>query len=258
MACPTIPLSCLDPSTIFAGVYNSNCGGFADPSRFQAEQAIYDSAYSELINNYGVDIDYYVNGFNLSAMNLLYGEHTTRIFQGPVTIRSYLELNEGSIQYVLGGIQSADTITAYMHIRTFTSLFSALSVYPANGQSVEPKPGDKMKITALGCNRPNGRSAKIFEVTEVMDQDTSQLNPLLGHYVWRLKGVRSEFNSETNEPQETVNDQVYDNTFSGKLSSSIFPELTGAPKVYPYNIDTIVTDQIFNQSVNGSNYGNYY
>ena len=64
MSCPTTPLSCLDPVNVFAGIYNPRCGGFADPSSFQAERAVFGSLFQEHINNYGVDINYYVNGFN--------------------------------------------------------------------------------------------------------------------------------------------------------------------------------------------------
>lgn len=258
MACPDLPLSCLDPSRIFAGIYNPNCGGFGDPTNFIGERIIYNNGYGELINNFGVEIEYYINGFNLSAMNIIYGEHTTQEFIGPLIIKSYIELEEGSPVYTLGGFDSPDTIAAYIHIASFYAAFSALPVYYTTGQSVEPKAGDKLKITALGCDRPNGRGAKIFEVTEVLDQDVSLLNPLMGHYIWRLRGVRNEYNSETNEPRENVNDQVYDNLFSGKLSSALFPMLTGEPKKYPFNADDITKTQIFDQSVNGSNYGNYY
>ncbi len=257
--CPNLSLSCLDPSRIFAGVYNPNCGGFADPMKLIGEQIIFNNTYNELINNYGVEIEYYVNGFNLSAMNIIYGEHTTQEFIGPLTIKSYIQLEEGSPIYTIGGFDSPDTITAYLHIKTFNNLFSGLPVYQNTGQSVEPKAGDKIVVSALGCNRPNGRGAKIFEVTDVTDQDVNGgLNPMMGHYIWRLKGVRNEYNSETNEPRENVNDQVYDNTFAGKLSSAIFPTLTGEPKKYPFNADEIVKTTIFDQSVNGSNYGNYF
>jgi hypothetical protein len=259
-ACPTIPLSCLDPTNIFAGVMNYNCGGFADPSNFQAERAIFDSGFNELINNYGVTIGYYINGFNLSAMNPIYGEHTTQTYYGPVSIKSYVEMENPSPLYSLAGFDASDKITAYVHIKTFTALFSALSVYPANGQFVEPKAQDKIIIWPFGCDRPNGRGAKIFEVTDVTDEDAGSLNPLYGHYVYRIQAMRSEFNSETNEPRENVNYQAYDNTYAGKLSSSIFPSLTGEEKWYPNNADNIAQTQILPPTTenNGSVYGNYF
>lgn len=259
-ACPTIPLSCLDPTNIFAGIMNYNCGGFADPSNFQAERAIFDSGFNELINNYGITIGYYVNGFNLSAMNPIYGEHTTQIYHGPYSIKSYIEMENPSPLYSLAGFDASDKITAYVHIKTFTALFSALSVYPTSGQLVEPKAQDKIIIWPFGCDRPNGRGAKIFEVTDVTDEDAGTINPLYGHYVWRIQAMRSEFNSETNEPRENVNYQVYDNTYAGKLSSSIFPSITGEPKWYPNNADNIAQTQVFPPTTenNGSVYGNYF
>ena len=256
MGCPTIPLSCLTPSQIFAGVYQPNCAGFADPSNFQAEQAIFDSGFEELIHNFGVEIGYYVNTFNLSAMNHVYGEHTTQEYLGPVSIKAYIEMEEPSPVYTLAGFESGDTITAHIHIKTFTSLLSSLSAY--DYQAIEPKAQDKMIIYPLGCNRQSGRGAKIFEVTDVLDQSTSEgMNPVMGHYVWRIKGVRNEFNSETNEPQENVNNQAYDNTFSGKLSSNMYPELTGDAKLYPQDSDDYVQEKVFPPS-DGSVYGDYY
>ena len=260
MGCPQTPLSCLTPENIFAGVYNPNCGGFADPSNFQAEQVIFDSGFEELINNFGVEISYYVNTFNLSAMNHLYGEHTTQQYLGPTTIKAYVELEEQSPVYTLAGFDSADSLTLYLHINTFTQKFSALSAYQY--QPVEPKAQDKIKIDPLGCFRPGSRSAKIFDITEVLDQNTTEgLNPAMGHYVWRIKAVRNEYNFETNEPRESVNNQPGDNTFFGKLSSSLYPELTGNDKQYPMNSDEYIQDKVFPPSTSGNSgsvYGDYY
>ena len=260
MGCPPTPLSCLSPSDIFAGVYNPNCGGFADPSNFQAEQAIYKSGFGELINNYGVEIGYYVNSFNLSAMNAVYGEHTTEDWHGPTTIKAYPEMETPAAIYSLAGFDAADTLTLYIHIDTFTSSFSALSVFPANGIPIEPKPHDKIAMYPFGCDRVNGRGVKIFEITYATDEDLEDINPMMGHYVWKIKAVRSEFNSTTNEPRENVNNQAADNTFFGKLSSSLYPELTGADKLYPSNSDDTVIDQVFphTRRNNDSVYGEYF
>lgn len=260
MACSATPLSCLDPVNIFAGIYNPKCGGFADPSNFQAEKAIFGSNFQELINNYGVEINYYVNGFNLSAMNLLYGEHSTQTYSGPFVIKAYLELEE-SVSLSQYGMISDDDLTAYIAIKDFTNLFSLSSfVFSDNGQRIEPKSDDLMEITALGCDRPGDRGAKIFRVTEVLDQNASQgLNPVLGHYIWKLTAKRYETSHETNAPQEIGNDQVYDNTFSGKLSSVLFPSLSTDPKIYPANIDDISKTDVYDMgNTDNSVYGGYY
>jgi hypothetical protein len=262
MGCPITPLSCLEPSNIFAGVYNPRCGGFADPSNFQAERAIFKSGFDELINNYGVEFNYYVNGFNLSAMNLLYGEHPTQEYSDPIVIKAYLELEE-SISLSRWGMESLDDLTAYISIQNFTDVMTpaASSFYIENGQRIEPKSDDLMEITALGCDRPGGRSSKIFRITEVLDQDVgSGINPMLGHYIWKITAKRYEYDGSTNAPKEDGNDQVYDNTFSGKLSSNLFPSLTANNKVYPLNVDEISKNDVYDMSRNDTTIygGDYY
>jgi hypothetical protein len=283
MGCPTTPLSCLEPSNIFAGVYNHRCGGFADPSNFQAERAIFKSGYEELINNYGVEFNYYVNGFNLSAMNMLYGEHPTQEYSGPFIIKAYLELEE-SVSLSRWGMESDDELTAYISIGKFLDTFIqymadeqgllitdelgnrltndtiSSNFYINNGQRIEPKSDDLMEITALGCDRPGNRGSKIFKITEVLDQSVSGgINPMLGHYVWKITAKRYEYDSSTNAPEELGNNQVYDNSISGKLSSVLFPTLTADTKVYPFNVDDISKNEVYDMSKNDTSlYGEYY
>ena len=264
MACPTTPLSCLEPSNIFAGVFNPTCGGFADPSKFQAERAVFKNAFIEQINNYGVDVNYYVNGFNLSACNILYGEHTTQQYSPPFIIRAYLELEE-SVSLSRFGMAADDTLTMYIPIDTFSQTLSTFLtglnlISFMNGLRFEPKSDDLVEITALGCDRPGNRGAKIFRLTEVLDQSVNNgLNPIMGHYIWKMTAKRYESSMETNAQQELGNDQVYDNTFAGKLSSTIFPTLTSPSKVYPFNVDTISKTSVFDMSRDDTNiYGTYY
>jgi len=260
MGCPTTPLSCLDPVNIFAGVYNPRCGGFADPSNFQAERAIFGSSFQELINNYGVEVNYYVNGFNLSAMNLLYGEHPTQEYSGPHIIKSYIELEE-SISLSQFGMNSDDELTAYISIKDFTNLFALSSfIFDLNGQRIEPKSDDLMEITALGCDRPGNRGPKIFRITEALDQSVKDgINPMMGHYVWKIVAKRYETSYETNAPMEEGNDQVYDNDFSGKESSTLFPTLTTQEKTYQFEIDSISKNTVYDMDNTPNNiYGDYY
>jgi hypothetical protein len=260
MSCPITPLSCLDPVNIFAGVYNPRCGGFADPSNFQAEQSIFGSSFRELINNYGVEINYYVNGFNLSAMNMLYGEHPTQEYAGPFIIKSYIELEE-QISLSQFGMMSDDSLTAYIAIKDFTELFTnSLSTFNINGQRVEPKADDLFEVTPLGCDRPGNRGTKIFRITEALNQSIQDgINPVMGHYVWKLTGTRYETTFETNAPQERGNDQVYDNEFSGKSESTLFPTLTSVGKVYDIDIDQLSRDTVYNMDNTDNNvYGEYY
>ena len=283
MGCPTTPLSCLDPVNIFAGVYNPHCGGFGDPSNFQAEQAIFGSNFQELINNYGVEINYYINGFNTSKMNLLYGEHPTQEYSGPFVIKSYLELEE-AISLSQFGMNADDELTAYISIKDFINKFIeflatednsilngedlnpltidsiALNFFEENGQRIEPKSDDLIEVTALGCNRPGDRGAKIFRITEVLDQSLKDsINPAMGHYVWQIKAKRYETSYETNAPIERGNDQVYDNQFSGKIESTLFPTLSTQPKVYEGDIDEVSKNSVYDMDNTPNNiYGDYY
>lgn len=324
MACSTNRSQCTIDS-VFAAVANPACGQFFNPGNFQAEQIIYDAAFKDIINNFGIPVDYYINTFNLSAADTLYGEQPTSIFYGPVPIMMYVELTENSINLSKFGFASDDELTGYVHIRTFeetmtgreffvqtadgnivtytdyidaiqteggdniitnntpqffitqllenivtqnstTSSFPLIGAdyelynkYILNGQVIEPKSGDLIQVSPLGCDRPNGRGAKIFEVTERTDQDVAKLNPLLGHYVYRLRAKRYEYSFEPGAPQEPQNQQIFENSFSGKLSSNIPGEEPSDNKSYPGNIDTESRTRVLDMSVNNTDiYGEYY
>ncbi len=266
MGCPTTPLSCLEPSNIFAGIFKPLCGGFADPSKFQAERALYNSGFSELINNFGVDINYYVNTYNLSAANNFYGEHTVAPYYGPTTIRAYVEYSHNAVPLQVYGWEPDDSVTLYFHIKSFTDSFSGIYVHTTNGQRIEPKADDGFVLTPFGCDRPYGRSAKTFVITEVIDEDGTTINPLAGHYIWKVTAKRYDYSFEAGFPDENNNVQVYDNAFSGVLSSSITlldqlstTQLSSNPKSYPFDVDEYVKDNIFDNRVNDTSiYGTYY
>lgn len=315
MACNNSRTQCTSKS-VFAAVASPQCGQFFNPDKLQAEQFIYDAGFSDLINNFGIPVDYYINTFNLSAADTLYGEHPTSIFYGPVSIMMYIELNENAINLSKFGFASDDELTGYVHIKTFeetiagrdfyirtqqgniltysdyityiqtqsaeniitemlfnivtenseTSSFDliggdykAINRYIKNGQSVEPKSGDLIQVSPLGCDRPNGRGAKIFEVTERTDQDVASLNPLLGHYVYRLRAKRYEYSFEPGAPIEPQNQQVYENSFSGINSSNIPGVIPSETKSYPGDIDGESKTKVLDMSVNNTDiYGTYY
>jgi hypothetical protein len=315
MGCSTARSQC-SIDGVFAAVASPQCGQFLNPSNFQAEQIIYDASFKDLINNYGIPVEYYINTFNLSAADTLYGEHPTAIFYGPVTIMMYVELTENAIKLSKYGFASDDELTGYVHIQTFFDTMTGRDFYIQtstgeliqyeeyisyiqteagdniltefldklvtensetagfdliggkwdlynryidNGQAIEPKSGDLIQLSPLGCDRPNGRGAKVFEITERTDQDIQKLNPLLGHYVYRLKAKRYEYSFEPGAPIEPQNQQVFENTFSGKLSSNIPDEEVSEGKSYPGNIDQESRTNVLDMSVNKTDiYGSYY
>ena len=258
MSCNANTANC-DPLNIFAANAIPGCGQIFNPVNFQAEQLIYSNAYSDLINSLGVPINYYVNTFNFNTADFIYGEEPTSKSLGPFTLQMYVELTEASINLSKFGYAAGDDLVGYLHINTFTNTLSPQVNYALYNQSIEPKSGDLIELTALGCDRPNGRGSKIFEITERVDQDVSSLNPLLGHYVYRLKAKRYEYSFEPGLTGETVNDQVFDNSFSGIVSSSLIGQLSSQAKLYNKDIDVVSKQTVLDMDVNKTDiYGSYY
>jgi hypothetical protein len=249
-----------DSANIFAGVAAPGCSQFASPGNYQAEQFIYDAAFADLINSRGVPINYYVNTFNLLSADPLYGEEPTKIFKGPYQLQMFIELTENAINLTKFGFASDDSLTGYLHINTFSITMSALVNYNEFNQDIEPKSGDIIELAALGCDRPNGRGSKWFEITERTDQDIAVLNPLLGHYVYRVKAKRYEHSFEPGLSGERANQQVYDNSISGVLSSLIPGVSASETKSYNYDVDVDSKTNVFNMSAanNTDIYGTYY
>jgi len=273
---------------VFAAVATPACGQFFNPVNMQADQLIFDMAFRDIINNFGIPVDYYVHTYNLSAADNFYGEHPLAPFQGPFSLMMYIELTEAAPSLSRFGFVSDDDLTGFLHIQTFTETMSSLVNYASFAQSIEPKSGDLIKVWPLGCDRPNGRGAKVFEVTERMEQDIAAINPLLGHYVYRLRAKRFELSFEPNAPIESENNQVYENEFSGSLSSTITGEpsaltteifelllsegdllittesstvssVASDPKSYPGDINQTSKDDVFDMSINDTDiYGKYY
>lgn len=247
------------PADTFAAVASPGCAQFFNPGNFQAEQLIYDTSYSDLINSFGVPINYYVNTFNLLSADLLYGEEPTKTFKGPFELQMYIELTENAINLSKFGFASDDELTGYLHINTFTTTMSSLVDYTSFNQVIEPKSGDIIELTVLGCDRPNGRGSKWFEITERVDQDVASINPLLGHYVYRVRAKRYEHSFEPGLSGERQNQQVYDNSFSGVMSSIIPNTSASESKSYTFDIDEESKAQVFDMSKNNTDiYGSYY
>ena len=258
MACNTSRQNC-STNSVFAAVATPGCSQFSNPVNFQAEQLIYDAAYKDIINSYGVPINYYVNTFNLLSADLIYGEQPTSRFAGPFEILMYVELTENAINLSRFGFASDDELTGYLHIDTFTTTLSSVVNYSSFNQVVEPKSGDIIELTALGCDRPNGRGPKWFEITERVDQDVASINPLLGHYTYRIKAKRYEGSFEPGLSGERQNQQVYENSFSGVISSNIPSVSASEAKSYTFDIDVVSQNTVFDMGANDTDiYGTYY
>jgi hypothetical protein len=137
--------------------------------------------------------------------------------------------------------------------------YTILDKFIENNHELEPKSGDLIDFVQLGCDRPGGRGSKIFQVTERMDQDLAGgLNPMLGHYIWRLRAKRYEHSFEPGAPIEQANEQVFENTHNGVINTTLPVDNIDTPKSYPGDIDA-KSKEVLDMDVNDTDiYGSYY
>ena len=234
-----------DTVGIYPQAYNApanECFRFTDKQNNANERALYSNYWSEQISLFGQRALYYVNSFNLSAADTLYGEQPTQKFDPPQLITLAVNLNENALMLSKYGLLSEDEVTAFVPISGFYNTF---------GWNTEPKSGDVFQLSEYGDDRPGGRNGKLFEVTERLDEDIAQINPLAGHYVWLVKAKRFEWSFEPGLSGEAVNDQVFDDT---KVATA-----SGADKPYADSVDTD-SKNIFDYSLTDYSdvYGGYY
>jgi hypothetical protein len=225
------------PMTTFQ---DNDCIRFSDKQNNQNERILVSNYWREQINLYGQKANYYVSTFNLLSADNLYGEQPTQAFAPPQSITIAVNLNENALMLSKYGLLSEDELTAFVHISAFYSTFGR-----------EPKSGDVFQLTEYGNDRPGGRDGKYFEITERLDEDIAQINPLAGHYVWLLKAKRFEWSFEPGITGDAVNDQVYDDTLSATASGAYKPYTTSADIDSKNIFDYSQTDY-------GDVYGGYY
>ena len=195
---------------------NCNQFRFLDKQVNQNERDNYKGWWLEQIYQYGTVVDYYVNGTNLENVDPLYGEAPGQSFMDPKKLIFALTLNENSVVLQKFGLVADDELTGFIPVESYT-----LAMSSAENPNPEPKSGDVIELTEFGSSRPGGRGAKKFEITDRLDQDVEQLNPLLGHYVWLIKGKRFDYSYELGIDREPALQQPTDDTYHGGLSGDV-------------------------------------
>jgi hypothetical protein len=219
---------------------------FTDKENNQAERMVYSNYWREQIDMFGQKVLYYRNNYNLLSADNFYGEHPLAGFESPKAFIMGIQLSENALLLSKFGYRSDDTVTGFIHISSF------YSVYPT---SSEPKAGDVFKLVEYGSDRPGERDGKMFEITERIDEDNSAINPLMGHYVWQIKAKRFEYSYEPNIIPEKGLQQVHDSNHYGTLSSSNERD----ESIYPGDVDKLSKDKVFDMSQNNTlAYGGYY
>jgi hypothetical protein len=203
--------------------------------------------WKEQIRLYGTEIDYYSRNFELSASDKVYGENTHQGYHPKATFVMLMNLTDGSLTYSQYGLVSDDEIDAVIDISTFQeNLSSTLGSVSAS----MPKAGDAFQLTEYGSrDRPGGKDGKIFEVTERMDEMINEINPLQGHYVFKLKARRNDHTFLPGMDAEAKSTMVTDTSGVGPL--------TAIETDYINDLDT-EQESYFDYGSNDDVYGDYY
>ena len=218
-------------------IFKFNCGlRFLDKDISCNEQKNYTGWWVEQLYQYGTVVDYYKNNTTLDTMDPLYGEEPTQEFSEPKKLVFALTLNENAVVLQKFGLMADDELTGFIAIESYT-----LAMSSAENPNPEPKAGDVIELSEFGTTRPGGRGAKKFEITERLDQDVQQLNPLLGHYVWLIKGKRFDYSYESGISKEPALQQPTDDTYHGGLSGT---DVTGVSGTATPGTSASPTDQI--------------
>jgi hypothetical protein len=233
MASPYIAQYCIDSGTYvspgtnavggqLSGGYNCTYGTsgirYLDTDNTDSERDLWNRWWKEQIQMYGQEINYYINGYNLSAHDYFYGEQALVRYAPPIVMVMAITLSNDNVVLSKFGLQGEADLTALVAIQTFTNTVTAVSGV-LSAANYEPKAGDLIELYEYGSLRPNGRSGKVFEITERVDEMGGENNQLLGHFVWMIKAKRFDFNYELDAPREALMDQVYDNKFDGQVNN---------------------------------------
>jgi hypothetical protein len=237
-------------------VYGTTGFRYLDVDNTNSERQLWQNWWNEQIRIYGQEINFYINGYNLSAHDFIYGEMPLVRYSTPLPMVIALTLSNDNVVLSKFGLQGEADLTAIIPIATFTSVVTAISGV-LSAANYEPKAGDLIELAEYGRTRPGGRSGKVFEITERVDEMGGENNQLLGHYIWMIKAKRFDFNYELDAPREELMDQVYDNKFDGQVNN--LPKVIET-KEYTQFVDKdskLVFDYDENTQSNTDVYGDY-
>jgi|10_taG_2_1085330.scaffolds.fasta_scaffold00440_5 hypothetical protein len=218
---------------------------YLNKDRTGCERTNFSNWWKEEIGVYGQDVYYYVNTYSLTGADNVYGEQPSATYLTPVKMTMMVDLSQTSLIFSKFGLMGDDDITAVIHIDTFTSNVSSVS--SSNAAGYEPKAGDVFQLWEYGNDRPGDRNGKYFEITERLDQEVSQINPLMGHYIWLLKGKRLDFSWEPGlSGENSPGSYPSDDNFSGLLSGFTQPTTPTNPTGSTSTADTSANDNFSN------------
>lgn len=152
------------------------------------EIANFSSWWREQLFQYGINVNYYSKGYDLAKDDPIYAEDLETAFDSPREIIVGANITNDASMLSKFGIMLDSDMTIYVHIDDFKAIF---------GDDAEPKSGDIVELIEVGPDRPGGRGAPKYEVTDREDdQIPLGMNPLMAHFVWFLKLKRFQFSHE--------------------------------------------------------------
>lgn len=232
------PMSEEQRKELFPGISSEVCtnkqGNLASSGNY--DQVTYDNQIQSYITECGVPCWYYPYLFQEEKMEEFTGEHNSAGYGRPVEVIMVLEIKDAP-SWVSGlGIENDETVTAWLHIRTFKNKIIPIlenaddsryvdynTIYCKNPwehdsylKKIQPKPKDCFQVLTSACDREWDAGARIWEITNVEDEIWSgNMNPAMGHYVWKITAKRYRYSFEYG--MSTLDDKSADNPMLGEM-----------------------------------------
>jgi len=224
---------------------------FTDINDNACAMEMFGNMWQESISLYGQLCNYYINPYDITLADNIYGEDTFTTWNPPTQLIIGIHLDENALRLTQFGYMSNDYITAFIAISSFYQVF---------GPNSEPKSGDIFKLVEYGATRPGTRDGNAYQITERIDQDNSQINALMGHYVWLIKAKRFSYSFESGlQGIEEGSAQVSDDSGYGDiLNANTTPVTTDNERTsaYPFTANTAALSA-WQYSGEDSVYGSY-
>ena len=268
------PISEEQRKEMFPGISSEVCsniqGGLAASGNY--DQITYDNQIQSYITENGLQCWFYPYLFQEEKMEEFTGEHNSAGYGRPVEVIMVLEIKDAP-SWVSGlGIENDETVTAWLHIRTFKNKIIPIlensddgryvdynTIYCKNPwehgaylKKIQPKPKDCFQVLTSACDREWDAGARIWEITNVEDEIWSEkINPAMGHYVWKITAKRYRYSFEYG--MSTFDDKAEDNPMLGEMGekgnhqvyeNDIVKMYLKASELYTEDyIDKIVTEE---------------
>lgn len=268
------PISEEQRKEMFPGISSEVCsniqGGLAASGNY--DQITYDNQIQSYITENGLPCWFYPYLFQEQKMEEFTGEHNSAGYGRPVEVLMVLEIKDAP-SWVSGlGIENDETVTAWLHIRTFKNKIIPIlensedgryidynTIYCKNPwehgaylKKIQPKPKDCFQVLTSACDREWDAGARIWEITNVEDEIFSEkFNPAMGHYVWKITAKRYRYSFEYG--MSTLDDKAEDNPMLGEMGekgnhqvyeNDIVKMYLKASELYTEDyIDKIVTEE---------------